>query len=655
MIFVASIGLVIALGPVVSGAYPRPGQLSLVTVDSNGAQAAHSEQYLFPSLSRDGRYVTFETSRSFSSLDTNTTPDVYVRDVKTGTTELVSVNSSGLQGAPCLPTSQGVVPGSGRAAISGNGRYIAFNSCSNNLVPGDTNLANDYFLHDLRKKTTVAVSVNLEGTPVGAQDPGSASFPTSNYSQTLSSNGRYVIFASEATDIVEDDENDVRDVFVRDMKKASTRRAEGFAGTGNEVSTIISGNGRFLALGVYSTGQTQSTCGDSASASTGCMRVLDLRTARLFSTTAELGFFSTSGWSISHNGRYIAWVSNDPAQIVPNDSNAAPDIFVLDTVTGRRERVNVSSAGEEARESDQGVARGSFIQQGFVTQRPTISPDGRYVSFLSFADNLVENDQNKVYKDAFLHDRETGTTHLLSIGSGCQQNGPYTPGLIDAIHEAREPVTVGRFSVFNTNVSFVADDNDDLSDHDLYLRDIGLPLGAQTSESSSCDVPPSKIVCLTSGTCLPPDGAIRHSDVKGDTIGSSHGTDLVQLRMSYRPHLADLFVALELKDMPHLASRASPIFYGLNFEVGDARYEVRATSLLGGAFVLLDCTDSTTCKKVTHLRGGYGTTGMRIVFSLPLDDVGLPEGGRLSDIQAYSALGHFPKETTKYLDTITLR
>jgi hypothetical protein len=93
----------------------------------------------------------------------------------------------------------------------------------------------------------------------------------------------------------------------------------------------------------------------------------------------------------------------------------------------------------------------------------------------------------------------------------------------------------------------------------------------------------------------------------------------------------------------------------VRLKVEDHSYEVRARSLLGGTFGLFDCTDSPICTKVADLRGGYGTTGERVVFSLPLDLIGLEGGGTLSDVEAYSALGSYLTGPTKVLDTVRIR
>ena len=115
--------------------------------------------------------------------------------------------------------------------------------------------------------------------------------------------------------------------------------------------------------------------------------------------------------SMSGDGRYVAfksWASN----LVPNDTNWAPDIFVRDRVAGTTERVSVSTTGEEGNNS---------------SNYATISADGRYVAFFSWATNLVPNDINSI-QDVFVHDRQTGTTVRASVSSTGVEGNNYCFG-----------------------------------------------------------------------------------------------------------------------------------------------------------------------------------------------------------------------------------
>jgi Tol biopolymer transport system component len=112
--------------------------------------------------------------------------------------------------------------------------------------------------------------------------------------------------------------------------------------------------------------------------------------------------------SLSANGRFVAFSSGASA-IVPGDHNRAVDVFVRDLWRRRTTRVSLSSAGAEGNGA-------SFF--------PSISADGRFVAFRSFARNLVPNDHNRV-EDVFVHDRVTNVTERISVGtSGREANGP---------------------------------------------------------------------------------------------------------------------------------------------------------------------------------------------------------------------------------------
>jgi Tol biopolymer transport system component len=164
-------------------------------VDSAGVQG-DGPSY-FPSISSDGRYVAFEsTASNLVPDDTNDTWDVFVHDRQTGQTTRVSVDSAGVQGdGPSYFPS-----------ISSDGRYVAFESLSTNLVPNDTNDMWDIFVHDRQTGQTSRVSV----------DSASVQGNSDSYLSSISSSGRYVTFMSLSNNLVPNDTNDTWDVFVHD-------------------------------------------------------------------------------------------------------------------------------------------------------------------------------------------------------------------------------------------------------------------------------------------------------------------------------------------------------------------------------------------------------------------------------------------------------
>ncbi len=161
-----------------------------------------------PAVSASGRYVAFTSSADdLVAGDTNRSLDVFVRDRGTGRTERVSVRTDGGQ-------ARRSGAGSGQAAISGDGRFVAFASAASNLVAGDTNHATDVFLRDRVAGNTVRVSVGSGG----AQSRGPSGLPA------ISVDGRVVAFVSAARNLVARDTNRAPDVFVRDLAKHTTER-----------------------------------------------------------------------------------------------------------------------------------------------------------------------------------------------------------------------------------------------------------------------------------------------------------------------------------------------------------------------------------------------------------------------------------------------
>ncbi len=174
----------------------------LVSVAMGGGPANGAS--IVPALSADGRYVAFTSSATNLVLnDTNERTDVFVRDMVEGTTVRVSVASDGIQGNGA---SQG-------AAISRDGRFVAFSSTATNLVLSDTNKLSDVFVHDLQEGTTTRVSMGLGGV----EADGDSRTPS------ISGNGAFVAFISGATNLVTDDEPG-EDMFMTNLTNGLTER-----------------------------------------------------------------------------------------------------------------------------------------------------------------------------------------------------------------------------------------------------------------------------------------------------------------------------------------------------------------------------------------------------------------------------------------------
>jgi hypothetical protein len=336
-------------------------------------------------MDASGRLVVFESdSGSLICDDANFTRDIFLRDRQAGTTSLVSVSSDGQQanGASFDP------------AISANGRYVAFGSAAKNLAPGDTNNFNDIFLRDLQTGTTNRISVSSSGVQANSV----------SHAATISADGRFVAFESNASNLVPGDTNNVFDVFVHDNLLGTTERvsiAEGLPEPhGNSTAPAISSDGRYVAF------QSDAFPFDQSAFQKAGVLVRD----RLLGTTTWVslnmsGVPTSQGAStpaISSTGRFVTFESRGD-DLVPNEgAGFIRDVFVRDLQTQSTVRVSDASDGTHGNSQ---------------SNNPSITTDGRYVVFESFADNLAPGDTNGTF-DVFLHDNQLGTTTLLSRGLG---------------------------------------------------------------------------------------------------------------------------------------------------------------------------------------------------------------------------------------------
>ena len=314
------------------------------------------------------------------------------------------------------------------AGVSANGRFVAFTSQATNLVPGDTNDRQDAFVIDRKNGRTQRVSVSSSGAQAKAgpnPDGGSAALG-------ISANGRYVLFRSDASNLVPGDTNGKMDAFVRDRSTGKTRRIPP-AGFG-VYAGALSAHGRYAVL----------QAGEN-------VYRYDLRRRHLLPLTA-----GANGWSeepsISAGGRYVAFTSI-ASNFVRGDTNKLPDVFVRDVRTGKTTRVSVTSEGKQG--------TGKKYSNG--SNAPTISSDGRYVAFHSDMANLVPRDTNGVF-DIFVHDRLSGKTQRVSVSSaGAQSNAESGSG---ASFSSDDRYVA--FSSLATNL--VASDRNDITD--VFIRDL---------------------------------------------------------------------------------------------------------------------------------------------------------------------------------------
>ena len=375
-----------AAGPGGAERRPPPGVISRVSVSLSGGSGdgdsmAGTEKGL--SVSAGGRYVAFSSYASnLVASDTNGQRDVFVRDMWAGRTTRVSVGPGGAQGN-----------GESReASISADGRYVAFASFASNLVAADTNGTVDVFIRDLQRGRTVRASVG----PGGVQGDGGGLSPD------ISAGGRYVAFQSSSSNLVPGDSNATTDVFVRDLATGAVERvsvkpdggqsdvfaqAPSISADGSRVAFqapfgLVPGEQPpvFTDLAVYVRDRARRTTTEISRG---------VEDARFFVNSNENPVISNDGRFVAFT--FIGWggVGVDPV----------PNVWLRDTRSGELRLVSADRQGQPS----------SAIGP---VHRLDVSADGRFVTFGSFG-RLVPADTDDL-SDVHLWDGRTGKLRRLT-------------------------------------------------------------------------------------------------------------------------------------------------------------------------------------------------------------------------------------------------
>lgn len=449
--------------------------LQLVSLNKEGEQGDSISRT--PSISADGRFVAFASrARNLVSEDNNLKEDIFVYDRQSGSIERVRIAELGSES-----NGQSKSP-----AISADGQWLAFVSEADNLVSNDLNQSWDVFIYDLTGLFPAIESISVP-TPTSVVQLGPIEWISratdgtagngSSEAPSLSANGRFLAFSSRASNLVPNDSDSdcaddaldppqfsCSDVFVYDRLTGEMERvsvaSDGTPGNSesggrNEAGSLtsISSDGRFVAFQSYAWNLVPSCPGvyvhDRQTRETRCVAV---------ASDGTMGN-GTSSWPvISANGRFVVFVS-DADNLVPNDTNGFNDYFVHDLQTGQTERVSVASDGTQANNVNSDLV-------GIAS----LSADGRFVAFSSYASNLVANDTNDgesygapfTTPDIFVHDRQTGETTRVSVASdGTEANGDSFGPSISAD---------GRFVAFVSNASNLIP-NDTNTKEDVFVHD----------------------------------------------------------------------------------------------------------------------------------------------------------------------------------------
>jgi Tol biopolymer transport system component len=376
-------------------------------------------------------------------------------------TTRVSVSSSG----------QEADAASYEPALAANGGFVVFSSLATDLAPGHPANRMDVYVRDLATGTTTLESVSSSGQHGG----------DSSFNPSISADGRFVAFESNAPNLVPHDTNRTSDIFLRDRTNATTTRVsiDSSGAQANDWSgydrTAISADGRFVA---FESNATNLVAGDTNGAVD--IFVHDVTTGVTERVSVDSSGRQADGKSLrpalSADGRFVAFDS-EATNLVAGDRNRATDLFVHDRLTGSTDRVSVDSAGAES--------------DGF-SFAGALSADGSVVVFASGATDLVAGDANGCV-DVFVHELASGATRRVSLGlRGTEANGDsgFYYGLTGPCLSAD-----GRFVAFESHASnLVRDDSNGASDVFVFDQRSGVTRRASVDSDgveadSDCDFP----------------------------------------------------------------------------------------------------------------------------------------------------------------------
>jgi uncharacterized repeat protein (TIGR01451 family) len=359
--------------------------------------------------------------------------------------EVVSVSSAGVQGNNSSGTGGFTSPSNDRASLSADGRFVAFMSFADNLVPGDTNLLADIFVRDRFAGTTERVSVSSKGRQ---GDGHSGLFLSAG--ADISADGRFVVFSSESSNFAKSDTNGNNDVFIHDRlthtTELITRGLDGVPATGD--TPVISADGQVVAFRSHS----DTLVSDGNPNFRDHIYVLDRATQAMervdVDSTEVISDGDAINLAISADGRFVAFDTfADNLAPGPGDQQGI-DVFVRDRLAGTTE--GISTVGDS----------GTFEGNSFLS---SITPDGRFVGFSSADSTFGQTDGNGFVVDAFVFDRTARTVQLVSRSSAG------VPGN----DESSSPLVApdGGSVVFSSRASnLVANDTNQL--FDVFRRDL---------------------------------------------------------------------------------------------------------------------------------------------------------------------------------------
>ncbi|MEM9734824.1 MAG: calcium-binding protein [Pseudomonadota bacterium] len=357
---------------------------TLISRNTDGTQG--NDFSTAPVISADGKHIVFTSpADNLVSGDVNASADVFLHNLETGTTTLISRHSDGTQGDG----------DSFGASVSAGGRFVTYHSLASNQGDGDTNLTFDIFLFDTTTNTTTLISTAADGTAANQ----------ASFNLVISADGRFIVYESLASNLVSGDVVGTADLFLYDTLTGTTtlvsKSTDGIFGNDASKGASISADGRYIT---YESDASNLVAGDTNNVPDVFLFDRVTGTTTLVSKAADgtVGTGASDNAQISANGKFIAYESSSTNLVSNDTNNAVNDIFVYDMENDTTFLVSTNTSG---------------TQGNFNSFKPSISADGNFIAFESEATNLVSRDTN-VVRDIFVHDLTSGTTSIVSDPSG---------------------------------------------------------------------------------------------------------------------------------------------------------------------------------------------------------------------------------------------
>ena len=367
------------------------------SVDSNGGQGAFES--VESEVSSDGRFVVFASRAPFDPVDVGSGYDIYLRDRQTGVTHLVSETPGGQAGAG----------DSRHPSVSGNGRYVAFESDAADLVPGDTNGFTDVFLRDMLLGTTVCLSRSKAGA-FGDFDSGGVA---------ISTDGLWVAFHSQASNLLSiPDANGSNDIYLYDRVGGVLTRVSvdsaGVQGNSSSTDPAISADGDVVVFESFSNNLVQND-------TNGVHDIFwhEVSSGTTLRVSVDAGGKQGNGASydpdVSGDGQRVVYESV-ASNLVPGDNNGLQDTFGVIVPQQLVLRLSESAAGNGG---------------DGASSEPQISGDGLIAVFQSTATNLVPGDSNGNAVDVFAINLSNQLLLLVNRDSTGNQGSALDPAIDD--------------------------------------------------------------------------------------------------------------------------------------------------------------------------------------------------------------------------------